>query len=173
MSSTVDIMRELLEAQADVRADPILLGYGVPAKITPFCGVSLIRTAGTFYKPDPDGNPAIIVPAMDGGGLVDLVAFDPRRPGRWHVRLGACPLLGIDNMGLWLEPLRLWRSPLGYLRAKLQGAVVLTWPAALPLLACCSEIIAEDVPHGREVRKELSRRNALPKISVPINAIQR
>lgn len=165
--SAVDIWRELIAAQADVSADPILLGYGVPADITPFCGVALIRRHGPFYEPDTGGTPAVIIPAMDGGDLADLVAFTPRQLGRWQVRLGGCPLLGIDNLGIWSAPLHLWRTPLAYLRAGLQGVVVLSWPAAIPRLTCCSELIAEDIDHGREIRRRLTRSNALPKISVP------
>ena len=160
-------MRELIAAQVDVGTDRVLMKFGVPADITPFCGLDHIHANGPWFQPDPAGDPEIIMPVMEGGEVVDLVAFMPHRPGRWHIRTGACPLLGIDNMGVWSESLRVWRTPLDYLRASLQGVVVLSWSAAIPLLTCTREIVAEDVEHGREIRKRLTRPIALPTISVP------
>ena len=165
--SAPEIMRELIAAQADVGTDMVLRKFGVPSDITPICGIARVRSHGPFYEPDPNGNPAIIMPAMEGGEVADLVAFMPHRPNHFCVRLGACPLLGIDNMGVWSEPLRVWRTPIDHLRAGLEGAVVLSWPGAIPLLRSCSELIPEDTQHGVEIRKRLSRPIALPKISVP------
>ena len=127
-----------------------------------------MRAHGPFFEFDPGGSPAIIHPVMEGGEPVDLLAYMPHRPHHFRVLLGSCPLLGIDNMGVWSEPLRLWRTPLEYLRASMGGAVVLSWPAARPLLSCCSEIVAEDVEHGAEIRKRLTRPVAIPEISVPV-----
>ena len=154
--SGADIMRELIAAQADVGTDTVLTKFGVSRDVTPVCGIARVRSHGPFFEPDPNGEPAIILPVMDDGEVADLVAVMPHRPGHWRVRLGACPLLGIDNTGIWSEPLHVWRTPLDYLRAELEGVVVLSWPAALPLLRSCSEIIAEDVEHGREIHRRLS-----------------
>ena len=164
-------MRALIAAQADVGAGGVLIRYGVPRDITPIAGLACVRSHGPFFEFDKDGTPAIIMPALEDGEPVDLLAFMPHRPHQIRVLLGSCPLLGIDNMGVWSEPLHLWRTPLGYLRASLRGAMVLSWPAAIPLLTCCSEIIAEDVGHSAEIRKHLTRPVALPKISVPINEV--
>lgn len=164
-------MAELIRAQADTRPDEILPRYGVPVEITAFCGLANTASNGPFFEPATEGRPSIIVPVMEGGELADLVAFDPRQPNRWQVRLGACPLLGIDNLGVYTEPLCIWRSPLGYLQAGLTGVVVLSWPGSIPLIGYTCEIVAEDVQHGQEVRNRLSRPRSLPKISVPLSKV--
>lgn len=169
----VEIMRELIAAQADHRVDGILIRYGVSPAITPIAGMAAIQTVGNFYEPEPAGRPAIIMPIMDGGELVDLLAFDPRQPADFKVRLGACPLLGIDNTGLCLEPLHVWRTPLGYLQANLEGVVVLSAKDARTLLNCCDKLIAEDVPHGQEIRDQLMQAPRGPQIAVPAEAVQR
>ncbi|MCZ6604843.1 MAG: hypothetical protein O7A03_06825 [Alphaproteobacteria bacterium] len=151
----------------------MLTKFGVPAEATPIAGLDRIQNNGNWYWPDPDGQPFVILPAFDSGEVADLVAFQPHRPMNFKTRTGAVPMLGIDNTATNFGPLRIWRHPLNYLRARLEGVVILSWGGALPLLACCNEIIAEDVEHGREIRKRLSRPIALPKISVPTKAVQR
>lgn len=163
--SSVSVMRELVSAQADPSADEALNMAGVPADVLPFCGAAHIHPRGPFFEFGPQGERAVIIPALDGGEVADLVAY---RRGRVWVRLGACPLLGLDNLGVWSEPMHVWRTPLGYLRAGLHGVVVLSWPAAIPLLRSCSELIAEDIEHGNEIRRRLSAPPATPAITVPV-----
>lgn len=173
MGRTADLWSELIHAQADAGVDAVLVKYGVSPEITPLCGLDRVRSNGCWYEPDPDGVPAVIVPGIDFGEVVDLVAFQPHRPGHFKIRTGAAPFLGGDNMASNFGPLHIWRTPLGYLRAGLNGVVVLSWSTARPLLACCSEIIAEDVPHGDEVHEQLRRKPQMPKICVPTKTLQR
>ena len=61
--TAVDLMRELISARANRRADEILERYGVSdLDVRLHCGFAKIRVAQRFYEPDPDGSPAIIVP---------------------------------------------------------------------------------------------------------------
>ena len=164
----IDLYRELIAAQADIGTNKVLRQFDVAPDISPICGITCVRFNGPFYEPNPDGTPAIIQPAMEGGEVADLIAYLPHQANHWRVRRGACPLLGIDNMGVWSEPLCVWQTPLNYLRNDgLAGVVVLSWPAAIPLLRSCSELVVEDVAHGAYIRDRLSTPIALPTISVP------
>lgn len=168
MTGDVDLMHELIAAQADSLTDAALTGQGITdAAIKLHCGLTQIDadTTGRFYQPVADGAPAIIVPVLDAEELVDLLAFDPRRPKRWWLRVGAVPLLGGDELAylllgpkLFAEPLWVRRTPLGWLRNSCRGVVILDFVRALAdLSAAPNGIVAEDGAHQREIKDRLSR----------------
>lgn len=121
---------------------------------------TLMSTAtGGVYQPVDDGRPAIIVPVFDAYELIDLLAFDPRKPEQWWLRVGAVPLLGSDALGEQLlgKPLRVFKTPLAWLLAGLDGVVILDLQRAFPDLSAAQYgLAAENPTHERELRKALA-----------------
>lgn len=174
--SAVDLWRELIAARADHHVDEILGRYGVTdPDAQAHCGLVQIEhpDIGRFYEPRPGGEYAIIVPVMDGEELVDLLAFDPRKPDRWWVRLDACCFLGGDNIFCQSAPIEIWRTPLRWLKATCEGVVVLDWGAASPTLRPLEEAHAEDTDHGQDIRRRLQQPLPIPEIRVPECTVKR
>ena len=153
-----DLFREHLRNEADTRADAALQRHGVPASVTPLCGLNFIEQHGRFYEPVTGGRPAIIVPVLDGGELADLLAFDPRRSGQWFVRLGSVPLLGADALADQLvgQRLHVYRTPLSWLQHGCDGIVPLDFNrAAIDLVTAQYGIVAEDDAHVGELQRAM------------------
>ena len=171
MSATVPLLDELMTALAAPTPAQMqeLADLGVPMATTIMVGVTKVRPSGSLYEPDPDGTAAWIVPCMDGGDTVDLLAFKSDEPGRWWLRLGACPLLGADALNdLWLgQRLRIHRTPLGWLAGTdAAGVVVLRWTEALQHLVSVPTIEVEDEAHAAEIRRRMVSTITLPEIEV-------
>jgi hypothetical protein len=104
-----------------------------------YVGVELVETAGHCYWPSPYGNPAVVVACwlseppgphccVENPIIADLVAFYPARPAVWWYRTGQGRALGWSRLAhaeATGEPVRLYRTPLDYLRAGGDGAVLL------------------------------------------------
>ena len=124
---------------------------------------------GTFELAVAGDNAVVVGADLLDDGVEDLIAWYPTRPDKWWRRLGFARLLNehgvLRAMGC-RKPLALWRSPFHWLRMGCEGVTVLDWPLALPLLRGVSEVVAEDVDHGREVERRLRERRG-PRISVP------
>ena len=103
-------------------------------------GVQRIATTGRGYMPSPDGFPAVILAvwdpappsiycAVENPVIMDLIAFRTDAPATWWYRL--------DNLGLVLgedryldatetgAPLKVFDSPLAWLRSNCDGTVFL------------------------------------------------
>jgi hypothetical protein len=149
-----------------------LIGSGVPKRWLwggPMrFGVASIATSDDgAYQPDPDGRHAFIVPAIpvsvdalfEDCDPVDLVAFRLAEHGRWWRRLDVVPFLNpgaVERADYFGETLQLWRTPLAWLRAQGQGAVILDPVANLRLwLGGVREIVTEDVAHGDLIERRL------------------
>jgi hypothetical protein len=160
VSGVVDLMRELIAAQADHRVDEILERRGVAGPdVRLHCGLARARSAGKFYEPDPDGEYAIIVPVMNGDELVDLIAFDPRQPAEWFVRLGGEPLLGAGALAdqLLEKPLHIFKTPLSWLQGGCAGVVVADQTRAFVDLATSPNgLVGEDDAHTDELRQVMT-----------------
>jgi hypothetical protein len=110
-------------------------------------------SAMTFIVRDQFGHP------------IDVAAWSPpRAPALWHSR--GC-MLGEDGIfgPRMRDELAVFRDPLGWLRNLCRGVVVLDGSKAAPLLRRAEPLAAEDVAHGRELRKMLEVRP--PRILVP------
>jgi hypothetical protein len=141
MLTEVDLHRELEAAQSRAReAMDVLVARGV--SVTTFMksgwpGVERVATVGRLWHPDPCGKAMVILPAWLASGplyesdpiLADLIAFAVDQPDRWHYRDGKPGLvLGNDHLDQALHAraaICLHRSPLAWLRAGCQGAVIL------------------------------------------------
>jgi hypothetical protein len=96
-------------------------------------GMAPIQThqGGLFDLADA-GDLAVLLPCGEWDGLNwclhDICAFHLDQPERWWRRRGDADVLGIVN-GLSVEPRRLHRHPLNWLRDAGRGLVVLDWAA--------------------------------------------
>lgn len=160
MTRIVELVREMIAAQADHRVDGILERHGVDdLDVRLHCGLARIRTTGRFYEPAIDGDHAIIVPVMDGDELVDLIAFDPRRPTEWFARLDSEPLLGASALSDQLlgKPLHIFWSPLTWLQASCDGVVILDFNRAFAdLVTAPNGLVGEDDAHTDELRRVMT-----------------
>jgi hypothetical protein len=103
------------------------------------------------------------------GAIVDLVAFHPRHPARWALRVGAAEWLGCcEPQYLDPPPVRIWRLPLDWLRADCTGLVILSQEPvdAYRVLSGLHSITAEDAAHAGELRRVLSRSWLVPHIGM-------
>jgi len=131
--------------------------------------VRVIAIDDGLYAPSDEGKPHLILPVFEDGELVDLVAFTSEQPMAWLLRLGTGWSLGlIDGFERhsWEDEVRLWASPLDWLRADRDGLCILDWSAPevynlsrLPNIRCQDDRLAEQLMHA------LSRPYRLPNIT--------
>jgi hypothetical protein len=124
------------------------------APLSILTGHVVYQPAGT-YIPNTFGEFACILPAFDGEGLADLVAWSPRS-GRIASRLGIAALLGEGQAeraatNLAGAPLPVWRTPLDWLRAARRGVVIVDRPRAAHLLGGLS-VFTDDAALARDLR---------------------
>ena len=150
-----------------------LVGLGVPELLVShfqMVGIARVRedSSRTLYDPDPGGPLAYITRVLvqfaetpestrpDAapliGNPVDLVAWDEKTPEQWRLRVGSATWLGcIPPQYMEPEPVRIWRSPLNWLRGRCAGLVPLAPERGevYRLLAnCTGELVAEDAEHA-------------------------
>jgi hypothetical protein len=178
-------------------ADAALLRLPIPGVV----GAAPVRPlAGGLYEPAGEGAESAIRAWIFPTNLLgtvrratpeDLIAITQRPPHRWRLRRGAATVLGAHEIerrsfapprawhkdvldGPTEEPLRLWKTPLAWLKAGCRGAVVLDWrAAAVDLLGIWTPIIAEDLGHGLDVQARLSQPFPCPEIRVPAASARR
>ena len=93
----------------------------------------------------------------DDAQPIDMVAWHMAQPSRWWLRRGAGVLLGeieVEHAVTYGEPLRVHRTPLGWLRAAGEGVVILDWGAAWFYLRDL-RLAAEDHDHPAELQRRL------------------
>lgn len=183
----IDLAAELGRAQAVTNSATLyrrqMLALGVPSVTLAMLrgveawGYGVVRaSAGEdgLYLPG-DGPPHLILPVIEQGGLIDLVAFRSSEPKNWRLRTGLGWALGLDvgmdrlSQG---HPVPVHETPLDWLRAKMAGIVILDWESpdihgllAIPRLSCATPELA------RMLRAALTRPAYLPQISVRENRL--
>lgn len=188
----LQLIDELVLAQGALGAPQkaMLTAAGVPPKLIRLglVGAARIVLEGGGYYPADEGEAAFVVPVMVDpdfqhgwetddpagavwlGDIVDLVAFPQQRPQRWALRRDSAIVLGaIESQLLEPSPVRLWRSPLSWLRGGAVGLCPLTRrPAELQqILLKCHAIIAEDAAHARDLKRIAERPYRTPEIVAP------
>ena len=124
-------------------------------------GIILDDGGNTFvfeHHTDSDGGrDAFILPVEGASGIIDLVAFDPEigTLSTWLGRAFAINEASIWEPNLDGDPLPIWRDPVGWLKAKREGIVLLKPQQAYSYLDHLPGVIAEDVRHGEELEKLL------------------
>lgn len=174
--AALDVEFAAAALDADGHAD--LRRRGIPWPLTYLVGRGTVEWLdGGLYSPVPNGSTAWIIAcrrdpdeigfetlspeaATVYGDTVDLVAVEPGRGGRIATRRGAVAVLG--NVGPQIfqpEPVPVWRSPWGWLKAGGVGLVLLSTDALdrWRVLSSLGAIVAEDVAHGRELERLLKR----------------
>jgi hypothetical protein len=191
---TRDLAREMKSAFAAMNRRDIahLVQLGVPEILIEhfqMVGVARVRgdRSGTFYEPDKGGRWAYITPICvqyadtpestrpDAfpliGNLVDLVAWHERVPERWLLRAGSAEWLGCIGPQYWEpEPVRIWRSPLQWLRNRCAGLVLLACERSeiyRLLTICRGGIDAEDEPHAALLLDILEHPWPAPEVCYP------
>lgn len=118
-------------------------------------GVMKVRPEGQYhFIPDPEeGKEAFVSIAFYRGNIMDLIAWHPAAPANWRWRVGDTPILNIDAIEQkWPGdgPLKIYATPLDYLRGGCEGVVILDWNAtsdirrlALEDAICCPQAIID------------------------------
>lgn len=127
-------------------------------------GVCRVRfLPGRRFDFAPDGRLAAVIEAFgaDDDRVLDLVAWPVERPDKFATALGRAVGLGharVESPATYHggRPLRVFRTPLGWLQAGCQGAVILD-PDAAPgwLPDALGPIAGEDIDHAREIARLL------------------
>ncbi len=94
----------------------------------------------------PNGK-AFLQPVVAYDELVDLISWRPTDPTTWHLRLGHAVLLGeerADRAALFDEPIRMFSTPLAWLRAFGDGATVIDWDCHLPFHLSARRMMVDD-----------------------------
>jgi hypothetical protein len=163
------LLCELLQASRvahEPRLQDILAGLGLVPDGS-LWGFDFVDFAAGLYDPRPGGDGALILPAFDGGIVIDLAACRIRDR---HVatRYGVARALGEEAIAqaiLQRTPLSLLSDPLRWLMAGRRGAVVLDWSQAPPLFDGLEEIACDSPALASRVNAATRRTARLPEIS--------
>lgn len=122
-----------------------------------------------LYAPSADGEPHLILPVFERRNLVDLIAFTSNKPLAWLLRLGLGWSLGLLD-GLehhsGKDEVRLWATPLDWLRAGCDGLCILDWSAPdVRELTRLSRIHCQNRALSEVLKEALARPNRLPEIT--------
>jgi hypothetical protein len=109
----------------------------IGAKQAPFGVLKCDMRGKQFFEPtaEPFGIDAVVMPVMDEGTVTDIIAWRTLAPEAWLWRNGDGWALGIDEIErphLWdgFREITVHATPLDWLRAGGEGAVILDWSAA-------------------------------------------
>jgi hypothetical protein len=188
--SLIDLDAEYAAALRDTTAISLrsLYDAGATERGMALAAPALARlqlNGGGLFEPDPDGPAAFIMPvrvefpetpesidplaAITSGDIVDLVAFTPALRARWALRCGAAEWLGAcAPQYMEPEPVRLYRSPLDWLRASCEGMVCLaTAPRdTYRFLTRFHALSVEDEEHATTLREIIDRPFFQPEILI-------
>jgi len=129
-----------------------------------------VDDAGRWW-PDAEGKPALVVPVIEHGETIDIIAFRSSQPARWWWRIGCGSILGADVMerSVWPgDKLLVVGTPLAWIAAGGDACCILDWGLpdyeVAPLrdqheLVCDSPILAA------RLRKRLAEPRKVPPIS--------
>jgi hypothetical protein len=114
-----------------------------------------------FAGEEDEGDPALVVAAMEHGVVIDLVALDPRQPSEVASLDGRAVALGMDFVSSpWRAggdpaPIAVVSDMLSWLRAGGHAVFVVDHAAfqqRVQRLTDCLPLLAEDVAHGQALR---------------------
>ena len=182
---------ELLLARAELyeRADPTAqwLAYIKAERIDardccPHCGLLAVTPCAFFSSrfdfaaPDEaDAEPAAVIECLgdDGATIIDLCAWPLADPTRFAIMFGTAFALGIervDNPATYFagQHLQLYRTPLRWLQAGCDGAVILDQASAhLWLSRALGNVAGEDREHAEAIRPAYSAASTRRENSCP------
>jgi hypothetical protein len=146
-------------------------------------GVTEIMVDSGTYQPMRSGKRACLVPAIplrDGffdEDVGDLIAWFPDNPSTWWCRFGAVPFLNfeaVERAAWFRQPLSLWSTPLAWLQASGQGAVILDPHTHLSLwLGDITTLEFDDAGLARRVRAKMTaEERRLPEFRVLTDIVE-
>ena len=145
----------------------------IGANQAPF-GVAKCDMRGVrFFEPsaEPYGIDAVVMPVIADGVIIDNIAWRTLAPDAWLLRTGDGWVLGEDlitSPSLWdgFREITLHATPLDWLRAAGEGAVVLDWtaPEHIRKLAMFDVIHAVDIRVRQQLTDILIKPERMPKI---------
>lgn len=135
------------------------LQYPAPAAGVVFADVF---SDGTWTPAPPGTGRRLLAMAVEvDGEIIDIVAWQPRRPDIWWLRLGVATILGADAIDAshWRgEPVVLHETPEDWVRARGEGAVILDWSIDLyPILSLAPSVKCSTNLLAARLRKALDR----------------
>jgi hypothetical protein len=113
----------------------VLVALGLADVCAPAWGFEVVVPEDGTYRParpDEVGHQAAIVPAVEEGVVVDLVA-QGLNSGRMLSRLGAAAVIGsdeIERVRQSVDPLMVFNNALSWLRGHTRGVIVVNWQEA-------------------------------------------
>jgi hypothetical protein len=114
---------------------PVLADLGLANVTASAWGFGHVIADGETYRPAIDGetaHAAVIVPAVEGGGIADLVACT-LSPRRMRSRLGVAAVVGLDEIERARDadaPLLVFDDAIRWLRGGTHGVTVVDWKRA-------------------------------------------
>ena len=152
------------------------LDWTAAEKATGGIFVARISTDRGWFDLDESGFDAVVceVRGCDGETVVDLVAWSIDNPTSWWTAIGAAVVMGESfagnpNAGLCGEPLRIFQTPLAWLRAQCEGIVILDHArAGRWLLDAGRTVAAVDRQHAADIHRLMKA--AGPRILVKARA---
>ena len=128
-----------------------------------------VDDAGRWW-PAEDGKAAMVVPVIERGELIDIVAFRSSRPERWWWRVGCGSLLGADLLNdVWpIGPLRVVSTPLQWLCEGGRAVCVLDWSCPdyeLSPMRDRDELACDNSMLAARLRRRLAQPRRVPRIT--------
>jgi len=138
-------------------------------------GVDFVEFSGASYQPEPSGEPAVIVSAVDTAYQpIDLVAC-AWRGQRMATRCGCAAALGED----WIEftrglggQLTLLSHPILWLAMRCAGAVIVDWRLAPELLEGIESVFCDTRSLAQRVHAVTRRLEAPPRLFFPQRSLR-
>ena len=171
--TSADLEAEMASSISRVRQEHIdrLLALGVPGAsiadlgaIQPVFGISHAMPEPSRHYQPGDGPPHVVMPVLDMGDMIDLIAWRTTNPARWFWRTGLGWALGTDwLLPRWDDgPVRLFATPLEWMAGAGQGMCILDWNAPEIREMAALESVETDEMVGRRLLSVLSTPARLP-----------
>jgi len=177
----VDLRREMIDFGLPWHGCRRLMQLGFDGRLIAELGAQLaigqarVQISRDGYHFEPHGPDArLLLAVLERGDFVDICAVSTSDADSWALRIGQGWCLGHDDYDKALNTslrerqciLRVFGSPLDWLRAGCAGICVLDWVAALPELRLLSERVQLKVDAGAGERmRALLAYGDLPRVS--------
>jgi hypothetical protein len=150
--------------------------------LTVYAFIGILAVTRARFFPDrrfefyDDGIPVAVCEVLgdDAKTVIDLVAWPIRRPDKFATALGVASGLGTDqakNPSTFFanQPLLIHRTPLGWIKSRCRGAVILNRLTAPTWLGTAlGPIAGEDLEHARELARLLHPHVSPCRIMAPL-----
>jgi hypothetical protein len=153
----------------------ILDAYGIPPSLHRIFSVAAYND-GVIYvavRRDADLEFESVVPdsAVRVGDIIDIVAFDPKRPAEWWQVYDTTDILGVAHLACANAGEKLWLSstPLNWLRAGARGICLLDLDDINRrcVLRQFSAVVCESRAHGHQTERLCQFMDRPPRFFIP------